>query len=140
MDKKNTAVSFDKSLSSKEFMGITELCSRFREWIRKKKENQPRLSKGENSMKGGFSDSDIDLMERMIKREIAGVDTILTIDPQIANQTKAKLKDLLARIKSNPQILQDSDILTLDEEVVFDEIIFAKNGEPMARVRLPKPR
>jgi len=91
-------------------------------------------------MKGGFSDSDIDLMERMIKREIAGVDTILTIDPQIANQTKAKLKDLLARIKSNPQILQDSDILTLDEEVVFDEIIFAKNGEPMARVRLPKPR
>jgi hypothetical protein len=91
-------------------------------------------------MKGGFSDSDIDLMERMIKREIAGVDTILTIDPQIANQTKAKLKDLLARIKANPQILHDSDILTLDEEVVFDEIIFAKNGEPMARVRLPKQR
>jgi len=99
-----------------------------------------KLLEGDHRMKGGFSDNDIDLMERMIKREIASVDTILTIDPQIANQTKTKLKDLLGRIKANPQILQDSDILTLDEEVVFDEIIFAKNGEPMARVRLPKGR
>jgi len=85
-----------------------------------------------------FNEREMDLLEKMVKREIAAIDGMITIDPQIAKSSKSMMSDLLSKIRSNPKLIGNIDILAVDEAVDFDELVLAKNGEPMARIKLKK--
>jgi phospholipid N-methyltransferase len=110
-----------------EYMGIVELASRFLSWLN-----------GRKDQIGMFNEREIDLLEKMVKREIAAIDGMISVDPQIAKSSKAMMSELLSKIRSNPQLVGNIDILAMDEVVDFDEIVLAKNGEPMARIKLKK--
>lgn len=87
-----------------------------------------------------FSDQERELVTALLKRELGSLDTLVAIDPAAAKRSKENIKQLIEKVKENAPIIQPCDILALDEELDFDEILLAKNGDPIARMRISQKR
>ena len=87
-----------------------------------------------------FNDQERELLVRMLKRELGSIDGFVALDPVSAEKSKTQLKGLLEKVKDDSPIIQPCDILALDEEIDFDEILLAKNGDPIARMRVNTKR
>lgn len=95
--------------------------------------------KGSNAM---LTPTESRFIEKLLKHEIDTLGSTVYLDDDETNaaaRKKAAIKQIAEKLnelnKPKPMISK-SDHLTIDDTLGADEIIFAKNGKPISRIRL----